>query len=163
MQDHLRKQYRRYELAWYDLYHADNIARQIVEQELYDDARVKRSTKRLALHTALVVTYARPFTEAEGFVGLPSGVLDALDSDEQELHQALIDLRNKVYAHTDSEFFSIKMETTPENDLRATTSSPRLFHFGMPKDVLRDLTRAIQKLKKEVRQRQEDLENKLEA
>lgn len=106
MQEHIHKQYQRYELPWYDLYHAGKIAERTIEQELHDDARIKRPPDCLALHTGVVVTYARPFTEAKGFVALPSGELKVLNSDQRELHRAITDLRDQVYAHTDSKFFS---------------------------------------------------------
>jgi len=161
MENHLRRQYRRYEIAWYDLHYTDNLADNILEHKLYDDAKIKRSTERLAFHTALVVTYARPFTEAEGFVSLPSGILKILEPNQRELHEAIIDLRNEVYAHTDSDHFSVDMENIGEGK-RATTSSPRLFTFGMPIEVTEEIKIMAINLQEEIRRRQGEIEIKLQ-
>ncbi|MCY1529247.1 hypothetical protein D9M68_643810 [compost metagenome] len=60
-----------------------------------------------ALVTALIVSYARPFTRSFGW---PRFVLDPLYDDPSciELHERLINLRHQVYAHTDSSHFKVQ-------------------------------------------------------
>lgn len=57
--------------------------------------------------TALVVSYARPFTRSEGWPALPADLL-GFSIDERELHDSILKLRNKVYAHSDSASYSIR-------------------------------------------------------
>jgi len=56
--------------------------------------------QQAAFITALVVFYARPFTQSRGLPRLPNGLLQ-YDADEQALHARILTLRHQVYAHTD--------------------------------------------------------------
>jgi hypothetical protein len=60
-----------------------------------------------AFVTALVISYARPFTKSYGWPSFPSD-LAQLDQDNLRLHKQLIDLRNKVYAHSDSQYHKVE-------------------------------------------------------
>lgn len=56
----------------------------------------------LALETAIVVSYARPFTEGEG-VGRLTEEWAPEDDHERAVHDELLFLRDKAGAHTDKE------------------------------------------------------------
>lgn len=56
--------------------------------------------QQAAFITALVIFYARPFTQSRGLPRLPTGLLQ-YDPDEQALHARILTLRHQVYAHTD--------------------------------------------------------------
>jgi hypothetical protein len=158
----LHDQYNRCAIAWNDLYYAGNIARRILEEELFDTARIERTTERLALTTALVVTYARPFTTARGFSSLPSGVIRVLSAEQRKLHAEVLALRNEVYAHTDSQHFWATVEITEEG-AQAVTGTPRGLLFGIAKEPLEALAEVIEVLKSELKRRQKDFEAKLQA
>ncbi len=57
--------------------------------------------------TALVVSYARAFTKSKSWPRLTKEPL-GYSLAEKGLHKNLIELRNKVYAHSDSEKYSIR-------------------------------------------------------
>ena len=57
--------------------------------------------------TALVVSYGRAFTKSKGWPQLTEGRL-GYSRAEKKLHKKLLELRNKVYAHSDSEKYSIR-------------------------------------------------------
>ena len=56
----------------------------------------------LALETAIVVSYARAFTQST-LLQLDEDEYRPEDARQSELHSKLLDLRDKAYAHTDKE------------------------------------------------------------
>lgn len=63
--------------------------------------------QQAAFTTSLVTAYARPFTRSEGWPKIPPELI-VYDRPEQELHEHIIALRHKVYAHSDSESYSVR-------------------------------------------------------
>jgi len=63
--------------------------------------------------TMLVVAYARPFTQSRGAAAPLSMKMVGLklSNDRQALHDRLMDMRNKIMAHSDSEM--MRMTTQP--------------------------------------------------
>lgn len=157
---HLHDQYNRYALAWNDLYYVGNIAKLILKEGLYDTAKINRSTERLALTTALVVTYARPFTTAKGFVRLPGSVTTVLTSEQRQLHEEMLAMRDKVYAHTDRQYFWATVEIS-DGEAQAITSSPRAFVFGLTEEIVTELVEVVEALKQEISRRQREFEQQL--
>ena len=75
----------------------------------------KRGTVYLqqsAFMSALVTAYARPFTKSRGWPKFPPD-LKEFDTEENKLHDQLMELRNTVYAHSDSKNYSIRPWRTP--------------------------------------------------
>lgn len=74
----------------------------------------------LALNTALVVTYARPFVSSRGTSvaekALPGSLLRAFTSEEREFHELLIQLRNREVAHTDADYLELSIEVFEDGD-----------------------------------------------
>jgi hypothetical protein len=54
-----------------------------------------------AFATAFVTAHARPFTKSYGWPPFPKSLVNYNDAD-WELHERLMQLRNQVYAHSDS-------------------------------------------------------------
>ena len=76
----------------------------------------KRGTiyqQQSAFTSALVMAYARPFKTSKGWPRLPSELVD-FDSEESALHQHLMTLRDTVYAHSDSEQYTVEPWRTKE-------------------------------------------------
>lgn len=57
--------------------------------------------------TALVVSYGRTFTKSKGWPSLQVELL-GYSAAQMRLHKKLLELRHTVYAHSDSERYSIK-------------------------------------------------------
>jgi len=55
-----------------------------------------------AYMTAMVMAYARPFTESRGWPKFPQRLLD-LSPEQRSLHKRMLSLRNEVYAHANIE------------------------------------------------------------
>jgi hypothetical protein len=69
----------------------------------------KRGTiylQQSAFMSALVIAYARPFTKSRDWPKFPPK-LKEFDSEENALHDHMIGLRNTVYAHSDSNNYSV--------------------------------------------------------
>lgn len=64
--------------------------------------------QQAAFTTALITAYARLFTHSKGWPQLPSDLTATYDHREKALHDQLIKLRHTVYAHSDSEGYSIR-------------------------------------------------------
>ena len=60
-----------------------------------------------AFTTALIVSYARPFTKSKGWPKFPQEFI-AYDESANQLHKKIMDLRHQVYAHSDSTNYSIR-------------------------------------------------------
>ena len=86
------------------------------EEELYSVVELRRF--RCYEHTA-IMSYARPFSQSKGSVPKLSlkqcGV--KLTSTENDLHHRIIDLRNKLVAHSDLELMNFAAKT---HDLSST-------------------------------------------
>lgn len=59
-----------------------------------------------AFTTSLVVSYARPFKQSYGWPAFPDE-FKQYDAEQTALHEYLIELRDQVFAHSDSEKYSI--------------------------------------------------------
>ena len=69
----------------------------------------KRGTIHLqqsAFMSAFVIAYARPFTKSRGWPKFPPQ-LKEFDGEENVLHDHMIELRDTVYAHSDSSNYSV--------------------------------------------------------
>ena len=89
-----------------DLGHAAECARQILQRDLH--SATEREDKRLlrCLNTALIVSYARPFSGNKGSPDvrkkLPPEYLDVLSDEQRKLHNYLVESRNQDHAHSDA-------------------------------------------------------------
>jgi hypothetical protein len=63
--------------------------------------------QQAAFTSALVTAYGRPFTNSKGWPKIPEELI-RYNEQETKLHKNLITLRHTVYAHSDSENYSIR-------------------------------------------------------
>lgn len=85
---------------------------------------------RLMIETGLVVTYARPFTKGIGS-GFPLDSDRFVPAERRDLHEEMINLRNKVHGHIDKsapEGFNreIRYHADAHGQEHAETRGPRL-------------------------------------
>jgi hypothetical protein len=115
----------------------------------------KRGTIYLQQSTfmsALVTSYARPFTESRGWPKFPPD-LRQFNSEENRLHGEMIELRNTVYAHSDSKNYSVRPWRTP-NFSTDIVGAPAL-RISAEEAAL--LKRMIQKLQLAIRRRMTEI------
>lgn len=70
-------------------------------------SRGKTYGHQSAYVTALVVAYGRVFATGRGGFGFPKRLID-YNTDEWALHERLLETRNKVYAHSDLDKWTVK-------------------------------------------------------
>jgi len=102
---HDRSLYKRLYVAQEDLRQAASFAAYILKNGWHFHPWERRWTtymKQSAYTTALVISYARPFTESRGWPRIPKRLVP-YDQEQKALHERILTLRNEVYAHTDVE------------------------------------------------------------
>lgn len=60
-----------------------------------------------AFVTAMVTSYGRAFTHSRGWPKLPHDLIEIYSPPEKEMHSYFLKKRNKLYAHSDSDFYGI--------------------------------------------------------
>lgn len=108
--DAKQKLYERLYVAAVDLGLARQYAQHLLTMGWHSAPYERRGSiymQQSAFVTALVVSYARPFTQSRGWPKLP---LDPLYHDQSYLglHDRLISLRHECYAHSDSKHFKVQ-------------------------------------------------------
>lgn len=153
--------YRRLWLSRIDLDEAKDAASELLSRRLSVPRTKPPSGLLLALNTALVVSYARPFVSSRGSSlaekAVPGSLLRIFTSAEREFHEALIEVRNKEVAHSDADYVELSLEVFDGGDggiFRATRQPLR-------RPALRALTRMIGKLEREIEARCEQLRARL--
>lgn len=149
--------YRRLWLSRIDLGEAKDIASELLASKLRIPRSRPMTGQLLALNTALVVTYARPFVSSRGTSvaekAVPGSLLRVLTSTEREFHEELIEMRNKEVAHTDADYLDLTIEVFPDGDggiFRATRQALR-------RPAVRALHTIIEKLEHAIESRCEEL------
>jgi len=115
-----QKQFIRLLISYNDFENAYDIASIILDGNYHDQIeklegkkmKILRTNLR-ALNCAMIIAYNRPFSgndksNKNPIPDLPKGVLKVFNENERLLHSSLIDNRNKIIAHSDSD--AIDME-----------------------------------------------------
>lgn len=93
-----------------DFYEARRFANYILNRNLHksNDHESMTRLKHLAFNTSLIVSYCRPFHKSNDQDGKPkvklgkTDVAAVLDAYESDLHNSVLDKRDRAFAHSDS-------------------------------------------------------------
>lgn len=106
--------YRRLWLAKIDLEDAKAAIDEILRARIPIPRRDRAPSLLLALTTAFVVAYARPWVYSRGQSiaerTVPGSVLRSLTAYERSLHDYLVDLRNQEIAHSDADIMDLHLK-----------------------------------------------------
>lgn len=94
------------------------------EDQKYSRAELRRFR---CYETALVISYTRPFTQSRGHA-LPLSMKMAnlkLSDDSRALHDRLVEMRNKIVAHSDNEM--MRMTIQPFDVFEGEDGRPALY------------------------------------
>ncbi|MBE4390466.1 hypothetical protein HJ029_21985 [Vibrio parahaemolyticus] len=110
--DGLLRQFKRVAISFADLKEANDIVSYIKNNKLYADFEGNFLVLS-ALTNAMILAYCKPFSGNDSrnqikVPDLPTTVLKVLSPDELSLHKFLIQLRNQLIAHSDSQAIEIK-------------------------------------------------------
>ncbi len=96
-----------------------------------------------AFVTAMIISYGRAFGGSNKLSEFPKKLLDTYSSEEMKLHKSIITLRNKVYAHSDSESYSVRPW---KSNFHSDIESFPIFEFDLTDTtVLIDMARIMMK------------------
>ncbi len=106
------RQFQRVLISYIDFKQASQISSLILSEELH--ANYPRENRILleALNCAMIVAYCRPFSGSDARAAtkvpdLPNRFLRSLSKDEREIHDTVMEDRNSVLAHSDSEAWNM--------------------------------------------------------
>lgn len=110
-----------------------------------------------AFTTALIVSYARPFTKGKGWPMFPEKLVQ-FNAQEALMHQRILDLRHQVYAHSDSASYSIRPFKIGDNAYTDVVGAPFLLLkkeecdliVGMIDGIFKRLGPELEKLRMEL-------------
>lgn len=142
-----------------DLRLASYFAHYLLSKKLHYHQWEKRGRvyeRQAAFTISLVVSYCRPFTESIGLPTIPKRLIDFTKA-QQKLHSQILDLRHKIYAHSDGGKYEVK----PVGDEVFHTSIFSSNSFMLTKEDLTQLYSMINKLLKSFGDEQQILEHYL--
>ena len=149
--------YRRLWLSRIDLQEARDIGSELLVRKIPLPRSKPISGLLLALNTALVVSYVRPFVSSRGTSvaekALPGSLLRSFTSEERMFHESLIQLRNKEVAHTDADYLELEIEVFEGGD----GGIFRAIRAPIRRPALRVLLRMIDKLELAIESQCEEL------
>ncbi len=149
LEPHLRL-YRRLWLARVDLDEAKAVVDELLQARIAISRRGRPSPLLLALTTALVVAYARPWVYSRGQSvaekTVPGVLLRCLTAKQRNAHNALVDLRNQEVAHADADILDLHLRLLPDGDAAILRTSREAFtrqDLKLIRRIIEKLTSAI--------------------
>jgi len=106
----IERLYKRLYISGEDLGMAAQFAAFILKKGWHFTPWERRGTiylQQSAFTSSLIVFYARPFTRSDGLPDFPKKLLKYNDT-ENSLHDTIIKLRHKVYAHSDDSSYKVQ-------------------------------------------------------
>jgi hypothetical protein len=150
-----------------DLAHAAECAEQILQRDLH--SATTREDERLlrCLNTALVVSYARPFSSNRGSSDvrktLPADYLDVLSYEQHQLHKQLMELRNRDQAHSDPQGMSVSVGVQSFGDGGLAIPVGRDALAPLPRESVERVAEIIVRLRAKLAEEQIRIQNTLQA
>jgi hypothetical protein len=150
LEPHLRS-YRRLWLAQVDLEEAKATVDELLRLRLPIRRFDRPAPLQMALTTALVVSYARPFVNSRGQSSyadktIPGSLLKTFSSGDREFHRVLLDIRNREVAHSDAEAMELSLKLFPDGHGAILRVARDPFTLA----ELRKLRRMIEKLQSQI-------------
>jgi hypothetical protein len=150
-----------------DLAHAAECAEQILQRDLH--SATAREDKRLlrCLNTALIVSYVRPFSGNRGSPDvrktLPAEYLDVLSDEQRQLHEQLIELRNRDHAHSDPQGRSASVGVQNFGDGVLAITLGRDAFAPLPRESVERVAELIVRLRAKLAEEQVRIQGTLKA
>ena len=123
--------YRRLWLARVDLEEAKAALEELWERRIPVPKDDRPPPLLLSLTTALVVAYARPWVHSRGQSvadkTVPGSFLRALTAKQREVHDLLIDVRNREIAHSDADVADLHLRLLVDGDAAILRTSREPF------------------------------------
>lgn len=148
--DENKKTFRRLILSSTDLSQAKRFVEFILKNELYLESNEDQKTINRSMQTSAIVSYIRPFSgnyDKDDTLGkLDEKHLNTLSDDELKFHKHIKDLRNQVFAHSDSEVRGLKVNITNFAGSKTAWSSSHNPFAPLPKEHWSKFLKIINKV-----------------
>ncbi|MCD4666036.1 MAG: hypothetical protein K8R68_12265 [Bacteroidales bacterium] len=159
------KQFYRLLMSYNDFKQANQIAERILEEKLHDNIAKNRVLIE-ALNCAMIVAYARPFSGNDQKVevrisDLPENFLKDLSCEEKELHKVVIEDRNKVLAHSDSDAHKLRPQAWVLNGEKVLMSWSSGTKAPLTEEAAKSFAALSEKLRERAYERRMELEQEL--
>lgn len=156
------RSFRRLWLARVDLEEAKATIDELLRLRLSPPPKDRPGPLLMALSTAMVVSYARPFIHTRGtgeFAdrSVPGSILRSLTASQRQMHEELLSHRNKVIAHTDAELTEISLKVYPGGE----SAVLRVWNEPIRRRELQSIERMIKRIVKAIEHRCEELRSEL--
>jgi hypothetical protein len=158
--DHLQPElrlYRRLWLAKVDLEEALATVDEILRARILIPRRDRPPPLLMALTTAMVVAYSRPWVHSRGQSAaertVPASLLRCLTSRQRQAHEYLIELRNREIAHSDADVADLHLRLFLDGESAIVWSAREAFRRA----ELLDIRRIIVKLQDAIEKRCSEL------
>jgi len=105
-----RRLYGKLHAASHDLAWAKSYGEYILKRAWQAKPWSRGSTylQQSAFVTAMITSYGRAFSQSRGWPKFPQMFFDYYSSEQISLHYNIINLRNKIYAHSDAENYEVQ-------------------------------------------------------
>jgi len=155
--------YRRLLLSRHDLDEAKATVEELLARRIPLPRSDRPSALLMALTTALVVSYARPFVNSRGQSAtaekaIPGSLLRVLSSKEREMHDLLLQIRNQEIAHSNADILEIYLKLHQDGH----TAILRVSRSPFLRKELHAIHCMIQKLEGEIKRRCAELRTVLQ-
>jgi hypothetical protein len=116
-------------------------------QFLIENVKDKNHPLYVPLLTAIIVSYARPFSESRkrGYGELKGKWRKFPNRELQDMHETLLDMRNKVIAHSDSDARKVEIQIE-DTQLGKRISSVSVVSQSLPLEVFPAVLRVCRDL-----------------
>ncbi len=160
-------------MSYNDFHQAAQIANLILEEGLQSTLENERGEIRYrakllwqALNCAMVVSYARPFSQNERSGGtamerVPSNFLNLLTEDEKEVHETALEDRNTLLAHSDSRAWNLRPCFIGEDDQRTLVPLSNDTRAPLVEAAVRTLLKICEKFMDHIIEQRKPLEKNL--
>lgn len=164
--EEIKRTLRRLILTTTDLSQAQKFVELILRNELYKEADADSKTMNRGLQTAAIVSYSRPFSNNYDFEHTSGQLsiehLEELSEDELKLHEHIIRLRNKAFAHTDSDVRDLKIDIVDLAGLKTAFPQSHNPFAPFPKEQWEEFNKIIKKVDASVSSQKIELQKQLD-
>ena len=161
------RQYERLLLSYADFKHAGSVSSYIIRKGLHDASCQEPHFLLEALNCSMIISYCRPFSgndkrTSKNIPDLPGNFVNVLNSEERDIHQVVMNDRNRVLAHSDSEALDVLPVVWKINDDNEMITPVKNWGLSpLTREATIIFSSAAKKLFQEVLRRREVLEPEL--
>lgn len=159
------KLFNRVLISYNDFNQAYEVANLLLDGDFYEQYPRKNRQLVIALNMAAIIAYARPFLDSKGDLAhnrLPGKVTKILTDDELEVHEAALQDRNTMMAHSDADAnVSVPLVVEIGGKPKVVPKNATPYENILTKAAMERLRSAAIKLREDCFQRRQEMESEM--